>query len=119
MSNIWPAVDICSTHPLQVHFLLIGNHEERTTFCLDNKVQELSFRIQTCSAERLKFALMVSDRWVCCYTFEIKKSSPERFAVLIEFFDEKPRIYYGEELCKRVDIRYAFTIEQAIRDLQG
>ena len=119
MSDIWPIVEICSTQPLQVHFLLIGNQEERTTFCLDNKVQELSFQIQTCSIERLKFALMVDNRWVRCYTFEIEKSSLGRFAVLIEFFDEKPRISYGEELCKRVGIRNAFTLEQAIRELQG
>jgi len=119
MSDIWPIVEICSTQPLQVHFLLIGNQEERTTFCLDNKVQELFFKIQTCNAERLKFALMVNDLWVSCYTFEIEKSSLGRFAVLIEFFNEEPRISYGGGLCRRVGRRNAFTLEQAIQELQS
>jgi len=119
MSDIWPTVEICSTQPLQVHFLLISNQEERTTFCLDNKVQELSFQIQTCSIERLKFALMVDNRWVRCYTFEIEKSRSGIFGVLIEFFNEEPRISYGGGLCRRVGARNAFTLEQAIQELQS
>ena len=119
MSDIWPIVGICSLEPLQVHFLLIGNREERTTFFLDKTIQELSLQIPTWSAERLKFVLMVNDRWVSCYTFEIEKSSRGRFKVTIGFINNEPHIMHGEGLCRRVGIRNAFTVEQAILELQG